>query len=377
MDERITTMLREIERNPPSIEWSDVEDHRYAPRRMPARRWPTVVVALSIAAASFVFLATAIRPYGRGAATGGLPGAILFDYRRTTATNDVSRQQVQIWSVNPDGSNPRVLFDVPEAYDDAAVWSPDGLQILLTSFTPERDGGVFVMDADGGQLREVLSDFACHSLSWFPDGRSVLCGGGPFREAEDGSNELADDGVWRVDLETGDATKLLDGAYTDPAVSPDGRHIVVVGRPEEGGRRTVSELFVANADGSGLRQLTFGGGGNFYEAEWSPDGAMLAASWEAVGAVLAPDIFLIDPADGSKARLTRWEGYDASPVWSPDGSQIAFMSDRTANPSDRKRWLRFRAGPMEQSIFVMDADGSNEHLVFQGVDFAAPTSWGG
>jgi hypothetical protein len=52
------------------------------------------------------------------------------------------------------------------------------------------------------------------------------------------------------------------------------------------------------------------------------------------------------------------------------------MSDRTADPDARARWLRMGSGPFEQSIFVMNADGSNERLVFEGRDFAAPTSWG-
>jgi Tol biopolymer transport system component len=378
MDERIATMLREVERNEPSIDWRDVQERLQAPRISigDRRRWPTIAVALSLAVASLMFLAVAIRPYGYGAAMGERPGPILFDYRRTIDTSDVSRQQSQIWSVEPDGSQPRLLFDVPEAYDDEAVWSPDGSQILFTSFTPERQGGVFVMDVDGGQMRQVLPEFACGSLAWFPDGRNVLCGGGPWKEAEDGSNELADDGVWRVHLETGDATKLLDGGYTDPAVSPDGSRIVVVGVTEETERRTVSELFVANVDGSGSRQLTFGGDGHYGEVAWSPDGSDLAASWEAVDGVLAFDIVLVSVADGSSRHLTNWEGWDGSPIWSPDGSRIAFMSDRTADPSDRERWMRMGSGPFEQSVFVMDSDGSDERLVFQGEDFAAPTSWG-
>ncbi|MGH2642029.1 MAG: TolB family protein [Actinomycetota bacterium] len=377
MTDRIDTMLREIERNEPTIGWSDVVEHFPRVRPAPvARRWPTVATAIAVAAAS-LFVLVATRPYGQGAAS-GRPNAILFDYRRTIDTNDVAEQRAEVWSVDPDSGGARVLFDVPEAYDDEAVWSPDGSQILLMSFTPEGDGGVFLMDPDDGRLREVLSDFACASVSWFPDGGSVLCGGGPWREGEDGSNEIADDGVWRIDLEKNAATKLLDRPYTDPAASPDGSQIVVVRITHGGaGNNPVSELFIVDADGSDARPLTSGGQGHYGEAAWSPDGSALVASWERVGGVLAYDVYLIDPHDGSRVRLTEWEGWDGSPVWSPDGSRIAFMSDRTADPAERAQWLRMGSGPFEQSIFVMDADGSDERLVFRGQDFAAPTSWGG
>jgi TolB protein len=376
MDDRLSTVLRRIERNEPDIAWADVEERlARAPARRPARP-ATIVVGLALTLGSVGILAVTVRPYGEDAAAGGRPGAILFDYRRTIATNDVRRQQVQVWSVEPDGSNPRLVFDVPEAYDDGARWSPDGTRILLSSFTPDGEGGVFVMNADGTGMREVLSGFACGSLSWFPDGRGVLCGGGPWREGEDGRNELEDDGVWRIELGSGEARKVLGAGFADPVVSPDGRRVAVVGVLEQDDRDTVSELFVANVDGTGLRRLTSDGGGHYAEAVWSPDGSSLAASWEPAGGVLAFDVYRVDASDGSRVRLTDWDGWDSSPVWSPDGSRIAFMSDRTADPRARERWLEMGSGPFEQSVFVMDADGSDPTLVFRGEAFAAPTSWG-
>lgn len=55
------------------------------------------------------------------------------------------------------------------------------------------------------------------------------------------------------------------------------------------------------------------------------------------------DIYKINTAGGTAIPMTLYEGRDFMPVWSPDGSKIAFASDRNGN----------------YDVFVMDADGSN------------------
>jgi Tol biopolymer transport system component len=318
-----------------------------------------------------------IRPFGEDTAANGPPGPILFDRRDTIASGDVAEQRSQIWSVNPDGTGASLLFDVPEAYDETAVWSPDGSRIVFTSVTPGEEGGLFLLDADGAGLREVRPRFACDAMSWFPDGRNVLCAGGPWSSA-DGGDHVIDRGIWRVNVESGDVEKLFDhGGFTYAAISPNGNRVVLICVTGVLNAKPVSELFVANVDGSGLRQLTHAETGHYGTVAWSPEGSSLAASWEPIDGVLAFDVFQIDPSDGTRVRLTDWEGWDGSPAWSPDGSRIAFVSDRTADQAERARWLADGSGPFEQSIFVMDADGSDQRLLVQGEDFASPTSWGG
>jgi TolB protein len=374
MDDRITTMLREIERNEPAIDWADVQQRTPGRRPTPPRRWPTIVVAVAAAALPLAFLVTAIRPSDEEAAANGPPSPILFDRRATIDTPDVREQEVQIWSVRPDGTDAKLLFDRPGAYDEAALWSPDGSRILLTSVTPDGEGGLYLMAADGSEPRQVRARFACDAASWFPDGRSVLCAGGPLSSSEDGGH-VSDRGIWRVDVDSGDVAKVFDDAFTYPAVSPDGRRVVLVCVVGVLGAKPVSELFIANVDGSGMRQLTDAESGHYGTVAWSPDGSSLAASWEPIDGVLAYDVYRVDPSGGTRTRLTEWEGWDGSPVWSPDGSRIAFMSDRTADPAERARWLDAGTGPFEQSIFVMDADGTDPRLLVRGDDFAAPTSW--
>ena len=80
----------------------------------------------------------------------------------------------------------------------------------------------------------------------------------------------------------------------------------------------------------------------------SPDGKTLAF-------VFQGDIWTVPLAGGTARRLTIHEGYDTSPVWSPDGKQIAFSSDRFGN----------------NDIFVMDANGSMPKRItyYSGSDY--------
>jgi TolB protein len=83
---------------------------------------------------------------------------------------------------------------------------------------------------------------------------------------------------------------------------------------------------------------------------FSPDGSILAFSARTERS-RDSDIF-VQPVSGTRPRnITNYRGIDTSPTWSPTGTQIAFISDRTGSPQ----------------VWVMDADGSNvRRLVEEG-----------
>jgi TolB protein len=108
------------------------------------------------------------------------------------------------------------------------------------------------------------------------------------------------------------------GGNYSPAVSPDGTRIAMI--LSKGGS---PDLYVANIDGSGLKQLT-----STREAEyspcWSPDGRTICYGSRDLG---APLLFTISPSGGSPRRLsTSGAPSPAEPDWSPDGRWIAFTS---------------------------------------------------
>lgn len=213
----------------------------------------------------------------------------------------------ELISINPDGSEPeRITWDQQGYYHPAV--SPDGRQI---AFATPRDGdfGIGIMNADGTEVRLLPTpgNFDGNPV-WSPDGSALA-----FRSALPGP--YGDYG--RIFVINADGTGLrqvspetTDYTFDDsPSWSPDGSRILF-SRSGQG--------YTVNVDGTGLLSL-----GTWCEyGAWSPDGSRIACS-ATVSSNL--DVYLVN-ADGTNSfRLTSYADQDQGARWSPDGTRLVFM----------------------------------------------------
>jgi Tol biopolymer transport system component len=123
-------------------------------------------------------------------------------------------------------------------------------------------------------------------------------------------------------------------AVTSPVWSPDDRQIAFSGT-----RGGISDLFIVDTNGKNLRQLTNDEYGDL-QPSWSPDGARIAFASDrgpqtdlAVLKLGKWQISVYDVQSGAIEVLPNQGGLNLNPVWSPDGRELAFISDRTGIPN--------------------------------------------
>ena len=134
-------------------------------------------------------------------------------------------------------------------------------------------------------------------------------------------------------------------------VSPDGERIAYVSD-----RTGSPQIYVANADGSHARRLTYDGNYNTNPA-WSPDGLWIAYTMRVNHQF---DVWLIDPDGDANFPIVSHRNSDESPSWSPNGRKIVFSSTR-----------RGRA-----DLYIVDRDGSNLRRLTREAGNNTSPAWG-
>jgi Tol biopolymer transport system component len=130
-----------------------------------------------------------------------------------------------------------------------------------------------------------------------------------------------------------------------PQFDPDGHGRLLVFRDSRAGVNVNDDIAAIRTDGTGFRNLTRTPDANEWGPVWSPDGTRIAYSSDEDG---VPQIYVMD-ADGSNRRRLS-DGWGEYPSWSPDGTRIAFAASMGGTTP---------FGDPDYDVLVMDADGSD------------------
>jgi Tol biopolymer transport system component len=197
--------------------------------------------------------------------------------------------------------------------------------MLGISHHSEQDGGnaiVYVLPVNGGTPRRVTERGPSYLHGWSPDGRFLA-----YTGMRDGSAE-----IYRIGIDGGDETRLTSapGLNDGPEYTPDGHYIYF--NSERSGRMQIWRM---RPDGSEQQQVTDDEYNNWF-AHISPDGQRII--FLSYGQDVAPGdhppykhVYLRMMPAGGAPRVVAYvyggQGTINVPSWSPDSTQLAFVSN--------------------------------------------------
>jgi Tol biopolymer transport system component len=227
-------------------------------------------------------------------------------------------------------------------------------------FVSERNGSpeLYSMSPDGSNIEIVLqnpgADITVTHPAGSPDGTKIV-----FH-----SNRENSDGIWILDLASGDINKIADGYW--PSWSFDGRQLVYSKKSD-----TRSDIYILDTVTGGETRLTDDGYNNLWPS-WSPDGSRIAYTSQREDKT---DIIVMELSNRGTQNLTasvdnldRWK-----PAWSPDGERIAYEKPTKFVYSLNEPWyvnvhiLEIDSG-METNITNADATNS-DYGVWNGTPY--------
>lgn len=195
------------------------------------------------------------------------------------------------------------------------------------------------------QVRHVAHDFANAVYKEFTGLEGIFGSRIAFVSDQTGAKE-----IYIAELDGSNVRQITANGTINlfPAWSPDGTKLAYTSY-----RRKDPDLFVYDLS-TGRERLLSGAPGLDLAPSWSPDGQTIAFSRNSGG---DSDIYLIDVNSGSARQITDTSGIDVNPKWSPNGRMLTFVSDRGGSPQ----------------VYAMDASGgSPRRLSFEGVYNTSP-----
>lgn len=280
---------------------------------------------------------------------------------RIAFISDRADNILQIWTMNPDGSDPRQLTFGPGDKTQPS-WSPDGSQLLYVTYGGQDAYGndlgmdIKVINADGTGIDWVVHEQGDDTdPAWSPDGRFIAFASTRTSDLRqvyiiDASCLQVTEGCLEAEANRVSCHSEFCAVEFSPAWAPEGitypdwlpaSHNLAVAvsinqAPAKIFLRPPSEVIPKSFDLSnrivGVDHLT-----------WSPDGNLLAFTWHIDRGTNEVYVAPISDRGANWTRLTTSNG-NKEPSFSPDGKWIVFTSTRDQNPE----------------VYVMIANGTGQ-----------------
>lgn len=238
--------------------------------------------------------------------------------------------QPDVFTINADGSNVKQLTSFASTEVTLGEdWSPDGTRLVFGRGRADSSASeIWIMNADGSDQHQLLNDPSGFDDEprFSPDGSHVV-----FQRCLLPATQTCS--VFRIRADGADFTQLTpytdntDEADLTPAYSPDGKTIAFFGFDRDG---IISAIDLMDPDGSDIRRVT----PPVLEAfipDWSPDGTKIAFSTRVAYPpnTINAQLWVMN-ADGSNLKQITFPGtasLDVFVSWSPQGNAIVFERD--------------------------------------------------
>ncbi|MFN8627337.1 MAG: hypothetical protein U0587_15305 [Candidatus Binatia bacterium] len=212
---------------------------------------------------------------------------------------------------SPNGTAVQQLTSTAGAFEGYPAWSADGSMIAYAIAIGD-NAGIYVMTATGANPQKIASGGVARAPAWSPDGTRISFVAG------DRIDIVNSNGSGRQTL----LANIGGEQYGPMAWSPDGTKIAFESTRGKGSTAAdAAEIFVMNADGSGVVQLTDNAVPDI-QPDWSPDGARITF------ATRRPDeairVIMVN-GGGEQALVSDTDGA-SNPAWSHDGTQLAYLA---------------------------------------------------
>jgi dipeptidyl aminopeptidase/acylaminoacyl peptidase len=269
------------------------------------------------------------------------PDGKLVAYTIRETNWDENAYETEIWLADVQSGTTRQLTNGRKS-STAPAWSPDGKRLAFGSDREDKRQ-IYVIDLAGGEAMKLTSaEESVAAFAWAPDGRSLA-----FTSSDPRTDALKDREKKYAEFDVIDADHRM------------------------------SHLYVVDVETKKIRRLTSGAFtvGRF---DWSPNSREIAFdhrinSDPANGG--SADISVVTVADGAVRKLVTQEGPDSNPMWSPDGSTIAFESSMASQrfffTNRRIATIAAGGGPIANLSAQFDEDPSILRWTPSGIFFSA------